>query len=185
MSPILYHTSGCPYAEVAAQVASRLGVPLERNELSQRELASLPWGNYERSPVLVDGPRVLEDWRAIVRYVDEIYGGGALTKLAPAARAKLFELCEEVDKKILSPLALLSGARRDGRLRQLLKLMIPKKLHASAAEVPLSSLQETLVALRSRPEFNQTDLPLLNCLLTAAENALDCTPASRDIEISR
>ncbi|NDC38133.1 MAG: hypothetical protein EBZ48_08775 [Proteobacteria bacterium] len=173
MSLILYHTPRCPYADVARVVATRFGSEIESKQLSHHELSALPWGNYERSPILVDGPQVIEDWRAIVRYLDERFGDGALTAPAPDQRTKLFDLCEEIDKKILAPAALLLAEHRKNLLSQLLTLLPLQKLKARDRGVIQASMRAEFQQLRLRPEFTQPEFALARCLLESASKTLD------------
>jgi glutathione S-transferase len=168
----LYQTPRCPYAELIASVAAEIQLEITRTTLTQAELTALPWGNYERSPVLVERDKVIEDWRAIVRYLDEEHGDGTLTALPPLSRARLFDLCEEVDKGVLVPAALIFGKQPSPLLQRVLQLFSLETSKQPATEEVLPQLQTTLKALRTQMEPSIGEFKLLRCIFNAADAAL-------------
>ena len=100
MSLVLYHTKPCRYTPAIQRVFDYLQAPYELRCVSADELSRLPGSVYGESPILNDDGKIIEDWRMILRYIDE-KRGGKLTQLEPAVQDELFSLCGEIEKEIL------------------------------------------------------------------------------------
>lgn len=59
--------------------------------------AALSWSTYRTTPILVDGEHMIEDWRAIVRYLTEFKDQMLLDGLNPQEQASFFNTVERLD----------------------------------------------------------------------------------------
>ncbi len=172
MTPILFHTTPCAYTPTIRAVANRLRIQLELKEAPLVVLELLPWGNYERSPVLVDGERAIEDWRAIIRYLDERFGDGQLTKLPPLIQMRVFELCDEIDQRILAPAAREWVEQPKSWYRKF-REFFPSR-HSSLNEKNLlESLATELIQISSRPELNAAEFEMARLMLQGAREFIN------------
>ena len=177
MPLILYHTNPCSHTPAIRRVLEALGAQCEFRAETAENIALVEGTVYQASPLLIDEGRIVEDWRLIVRHLDEQHGKGALTAIPPAQRSELFDLCEEIDRQIIGPAAQLLVNPPSSSGRDLLKPFLGSK---ALARVDGCATREAIVStvrrISSDPRLSRSEFLLAKLLLEGGKDFLRTDP---------
>ena len=128
---VLYYSRFCIHSLKSAALLDFCRAAHEKREVAYGAAGRLPFSAYGETPVLIHGPRVIEDPREVLRYIDEQFAPDPLAALAAEQQAAVFDALEHLDACILPALGavlLLGGGGEQRYMRSLEQLGCPLPL---------------------------------------------------------